>query len=253
MAWFSQLTYARPAKAATPNRLTFVYPYYECPKFFADQFYRWASYPEDLRAHLSIIVVDDGSPTLPAQLEAIIAAQPHFVRVFRIDQDIRWNWLAARNIGAHHAADGWLLLTDMDHVVSEEMLRSVIWSSLDPSVAYMFKRVEHTGTPIRPHSASYLMTRTLFWQIGGYDEALSGYYGTDGEFRRRVAHRATLQILDNATLIRHEFVEDASVTRYKRKQPEDVELQRLIAARPPDWVPKTLSFPYHEVQPCCAS
>ncbi len=49
------------------------------------------------------------------------------------------------------------------------------------------------------------------------------------------------------TLIRHEFVADASTTRYKRKQPEDAAVSRIVKARGKGWTPKTLSFPYTEV------
>ena len=92
------------------------------------------------------------------------------------------------------------------------------------------------------------MTKALFWEIGGYDEALSGYYGTDGDYRRRLARHATIQILP-VPLVRHEYVGDSSTTRYQRKQPEDAAVGRLIGARRPGWQPTVLSFPYHEVRP----
>jgi len=248
MAWFSDLPRVTVPKSDQPMRLTLIYPYYDCAKFFARQVAKWRLLPQDIRVLTNIIVVDDGSP-VPALLPVDL---PFRLRLFRIEVDVRWNWLAARNIGAYHADEGWLLLTDMDHVVPERTLQSLIWSYPDPSVVYLFSRREHTGAPVHPHSASYLMTREMFWRIGGYDEALSGYYGTDGEFRRRVARRAPLHLLQEE-LIRYEYVDDASVLRYKRKQPEDVAAQRAIAARPNDWQPKTLSFPYHEVLSCCVS
>lgn len=248
MAWYSSLRRVTIQQGDRPTRITLVYPYYDCEMFFGRQVGIWQGYAADVKPHLSVIVVDDGSP------RPVPHTTPHGVetRLFRIDVDVRWNWLAARNVGAHHAADGWLLLTDMDHVVPEATLRTLIWADLDPSVVYMFRRVEHTGQKIRPHSASYLMTRKMFWRIGGYDEALSGFYGTDGEFRRRVMHQATVQLIENAPLIRFEYVDDASVRTYKRKQPEDAMVQHLIAARGADWRPKTLSFPYHEVTTCSA-
>jgi hypothetical protein len=171
---------------------------------------------------------------------------PCAVRLFRIGVDIRWNWLAARNIGAFHAAPGWLLLTDMDHVVPAETLRLAMAGELDPSVVYVFGRREHTGERVTPHSASFLLTRHLFWKIGGYDESLSGLYGTDGDWRRRVLHVAPFRRLD-ADLVRHEYVGDSSTMRYLRKQPEDAQVKARVSQRKPGWRPLTLSFPYHEV------
>lgn len=235
-------TIAVPRGAA--KSVTLIVPYYENANFLQRQLAHWRTARDRFSDHFSVIVVDDGSPQ-PAVID-----QPD-VRLFRIDQDVRWNWLAARNIGAHHAPDGWLLLTDMDHVVPLETLDAVIHGQHRPGTIYAFSRREHTGAAVSPHSASFLMTRALFWQIGGYDETLSGYYGTDGDYRRRAARHAPLQLLPDV-LIRHEYVEDASTTRYRRKQPEDAAVKRLVALRRPGWTPKVLSFPYHEVTPCLA-
>lgn len=225
----------------SPKPVTLVIPYYENATFFAKQALLWQSYPRALAEQLSIIVVDDGSPEPCAKPEGLSN-----LRLFRIGVDVRWNWLAARNIGAHHAAPGWLLLTDMDHVVPTDTLRSVIYGQHDPKVVYAFSRRECTGADAAPHSASFLLTRDLFWRIGGYDEALSGHYGTDGEFRRRIAATARMAVLTDE-LVRHEYVDDSSTTRYQRKQPQDAAVRQLVAARRPGWRPRTLSFPYHEV------
>jgi hypothetical protein len=125
----------------------------------------------------------------------------------------------------------------------------VVYGQHDPKVVYAFSRREHTGQPASPHSASFLMTRRLFWDgFKGYDEGLSGFYGSDGDARRRLAAAAPIQILRDV-LVRHEYQGDSSTTRYLRKQPEDARVRQLIAARGKHWTPKTLCFDYHEVVP----
>jgi len=225
-----------------PQRVTLVLPFYENHEFIQTQAVSWRAWAPAVRDHLEVIVVDDGSPV------PLVLDPPDGVRVrhFRIEVDYRWNWLAARNIGAHHAAGDWLLLTDMDHLVPSTTMHVAVFARLDPAVVYAFQRREHTGERIAPHSASFLMTKSLYWKIGGYDEALSGHYGTDGEYRRRLAQQAEIQILP-VPLMRHEYVGDSSTTRYQRKQPEDAAVRRLVASRPPTWTPTVLSFPYHEV------
>lgn len=250
--WCRDLRLVTVPHGDMPKPVTFVYPYFENPQFFGRQLANWFGYPADLREHLSVIVVDDGSPEHPA---ADVARGWNIgcpLRLFRIGVDIRWNWLAARNIGAHHASDGWLLLTDMDHVVNDTTLRALIYGQHDPALVYGFQRadVKHNEvTPATPHSASFFLTRARFWKTGGYDETLSGHYGTDGEFRRRLLKTGPMVISDDM-LLRYEYDGDSSTTRYLRKQPEDAAVARLVAARKPGWQPKTLSFPYTEVSAC---
>lgn len=235
-----------------PKRVTLVYPYYENPKFFAYQMRHWLTLSEhpDMLGRLSVIVVDDGSPASPAAevVDELKFARDSFYqpRLFRIGVDVRWNWLAARNIGAHHAPDGWLLMTDMDHVVPVATLRALVYGQHNPSEVYFFQRKEHTGEVVNPHSASFFLHRDLFWTIGGYDEALSGHYGTDGVWRAEIAKHAPMRLLPEY-LVRHEYQGDSSTTRYLRKQPEDAAVRKLVQARGKGWKPKTLSFPYHEV------
>lgn len=232
--------------SGSPKPVTLILPYYECPQFFQTQLAHLRALPRDITEHLSLVVVDDGSPTAPLDM-ATMADLPVDWQAFRIDRDVPWNWLAARNIGAHHAKHGWLLLTDMDHIAPAETLRAVIYGQHDAAILYAFSRREHTGQAIYPHSASFLMHRDTFWRIGGYDETLSGHYGTDGDWRRRCAALYRFQVL-REELIRHEYVADSSSTTYARKSPEDaLAVKRLVSARGPGWRPKTLSFPYHEL------
>ena len=228
-----------------PKPITFILPYYMNAGFLRQHLAWWATFPDWLRERLSAIIVDDGSP-VPAVLPPV-GSRPFPIRLFRIHEDRRWNWLAARNIGFHHAPDGWCHVTDMDHVTPQTTAEALVYGAHDPKVIYGYSRVEHTGQALAPHPNSWLMTRAMFWRVGGYDETLSGYYGTDGDYRRRCAEVAPMQILTDR-LIRHEYQGDSSTTHYLRKQPEDAAVRKLIAARSKTrWRPKVLSFDYAEV------
>lgn len=229
--------------------VTVIYPYYENPKWLAHQARLWAAYPDAFRTNVSIIVVDDCSPSNPARTaidwKELNAAMFGNVRLFRINVDVRWNWLAARNIGQKHAHDQWRLMTDIDHVVPIDTMRAVIFGKLDRETIYRFSRI---GTKTHPHPNSWLMTGDMFWKIGGYDEECSGYYGTDGDYRRRCAAAAPIRIMSEP-LDLHEHEMDSSTTHYQRKQPEDAVVKHIIRARPKTgWKPKVLSFPYAEVR-----
>lgn len=247
--WCEDLARVTLQRTETPAPITFVMPYYENRAFFGQQLTGWAHYPAPLSAWLRVIVVDDGSPRRPAvDVARRFLPLPFPLRVFRIEVDLRWNWLGARNLGAFHAVDGWMLLTDMDHVVPAETFGALVYGAagLDPDGVYAFARREHTGAMVTPHSASFLMTRATFWRIGGYDEALAGYYGTDGVYRREVIKHAAIRVLANVELVRYEYVGDSSTDTYLRKQPMDAAVRRIVQARPRDWRPRVLSFPAHE-------
>lgn len=244
-AWCADLPLLTVATSGKARPVTLIYPYYCNPWFLRQQIARWHSFPASLRAHLTAIIVDDGSPE-PASDVLRGCALPFPVRLFRIGVDVRWNWLAARNIGFHHAPEGRCLVTDMDHVIPETTAAATVYGHHDPSVIYGFSRIESTGDVVAPHPNSWLLTRAMFWRVGGYDETLSGYYGTDGDWRRRCRATAPMQILTDR-LVRHEYEGDASTRAYQRKQPQDRRVSELIAQRGPSWRPKVLTFPYEEV------
>lgn len=241
--WAANLSVVTVDDALIPKRFTIILPFYENPDFLAVQITNWQRWSADVRAYVTVIIVDDGSPKAAALPHNL----PFQIRLFRIQEDRPWNWIAARNIGAHHAEPGWLLLTDIDHVVHESTADALIHGQHNPNLIYAFSRREHTGEAVTPHSASFFMTRDTFWRIGGYDESLSGHYGSDGDFRRRAAKCAPFQVLTNH-LVRYEMVGDSSTTRYARKLPQDsAAVTRIVASRSEHWTPKTLSFPYAEV------
>lgn len=245
-SWAAHLPVVSVPQTSQAKHVTFIIPYYVNPRFLRHQLGWWDTYPAWLKAQISAIIVDDGSPESPASEVLSDTRHPFSIRLFRIAEDIPWNWIAARNIGMH-AAGGWCVLTDIDHVIPVTTATALAFGQHDPSVIYGFSRIEHTGERITPHSASWFLTTQMFWKVGGYDERFSGVYGSDGDYRRRCAQVAPLQILTDR-LIRHEYQEDSSTTRYLRKQPEDsAAVKRIIAARGAGWTPKTLSFAYAEV------
>lgn len=244
---FDDAPIVESSKASLPKVITMVYPYYDNPIFLQRQLNGWAALPDYCRNWINVIIVDDGSPSTPAKEVVSLSSWPFPVSLFRIEVDVRWNWLAARNIGANHALNGWCIFTDMDHVVPESTLDKLLYRAYDENVIYRFSRQEHDGRPIHPHPNSMFMTRDMFWRVGGYDEALSGHYGTDGDWRRRCA--ATAEVLTlKQHLVRHEYQQDSSTTAYLRKQPQDAGKKAIIKQRKPGWKPKTLSFPYHQVE-----
>jgi hypothetical protein len=226
-------------------------PYYINAGMLKAQFEMLRNLPANLRDLIGVVVVDDGSPTAPAVPELLNGIP---LQIYRIDIDIRWNQDAARNIGVRHAENNWVLLTDIDHMVPSKTWASLLLRDWDPAKVYQFSRVSAPEmTAYKMHPNSWFMTRDMYERIGGYDERLAGYYGTDGDFRDRVRINAKEIVMLKDVLIRvpRTHIPDASTTTYLRKQPIDKEMRAIKDARDAikGWQTERYRFPYHKVSP----
>lgn len=170
---------------ANSPEISIVFAYYDNPSMLEFQWNRIAEYSSAVRARVEVLVVDDASP-ITAALSVVRPESLPDHRVYRIAKDIPWNQDAARNIGAHEASARWLLLTDIDHVVPEETLLGLLNLDKDPTVFYTLGRTKFFTDDVRePHPNSYVVTRDMYWAIGGHDEDYAGIYGKDYLFRKR--------------------------------------------------------------------
>lgn len=231
------------------RELTMVLPHFQNLGMWAEQQRIWRDYPAALRERLHVVLVDDCSPEGSCPTPASVTVEGlASLRIYRLTEKTRWNWLACRNLGAKEATTDWLLLTDIDHGLPAETLATLLNLKLDKHSAYRFRRVTATKPwpyeladcpDYKMHNDSWLLTRDLFFSepVGGYDERLSGCYGTSGEFRDRVIAATKTSVALPNVLIRYprEVIADASTppSVYTRKgDPEnDNELQRRKDAR----------------------
>lgn len=250
--------------------LTIVFPHFSNLGMLEEQQKVWMDYPSALRERLHVVIVDDCSPkgAKPGKKQ-ITATGLGSIRLFRLLKKKVWNWLACRNLGAKVARTEWLLLTDIDHVVPKATLERLLDGELDPRNVYRFKRVvaprpwpymPFECEDYKPHNDTWLLTRAMFFdpKVGGYDERLSGCYGTSGEFTDRIRAASRAQVLLPEVIVRYprEVIADASTlpTVYNRKNDpiNDDELQRRKAdrAKIPDWTPLHGLVPSEEVPLC---
>lgn len=222
--------------------LTLAMPYYDNAGMLRLQYATWCGWPSKLRKAIRVVIVDDGSPSAPAANVPRPYGLPE-LEIYRVGEDRPWWQNGARNIAAHEAPEGWMLLTDMDHVLTAEsaaaLLKAIGKGRLDPNAAYMLDRIEaDTGEPTtgrngqpKPHPNSFVLTRATFWRIGGYDERTAGHYGTDRIFRERLytfAERGHLAI--PLTRYWRDIVADASTNSLPRKEGRDPQSRRRMMA-----------------------
>ena len=237
---------------------TLILPYYENPTMLKMQLEYIEAWPREERESVELIVVDDGSPYQPA-LPVVRdwcggrELLPFKFRLYRIGVDVRWNWIACRNLAMAEAGTSWRLMTDIDHLVSSEVAHRISSVKLKDSHIYRFSRVDWPRfTEYKPHPNSWLMTGDMFDKVGGYDERFSGFYGTDGMFRDRCAAAARRVDMLQEALIRvdRKEVPDASTVTYGRKELQDKEgVQRIRAEiiNSGDLKPHRLTFPWERL------
>jgi hypothetical protein len=268
--------------------LTYIAAFFENRGQLQEQQRFWRGYVDDLRAHFHAIVTDDASPKGKDARPVWEAVDIASYRLYRAEKNRRWDWLYCRNLGVAKASTEWVLLTDIDHVLPEDSLRYILTADLDATAVYRTTRVDavhplivsagdehcemcaaavrkyvkagaphgpmppyvagHVLTPYKQHPNTWLMTRTMFDRIGGYDERFSGFYGSDSEFRERVQKTASAVITLPAPLIRYprEVIPDASTVSYERKEKgvDDIHVPRIKAERDkiPNWKPLRLTI-----------
>lgn len=221
------------------RRLTLVYAYYDNPSMLSRQFDAWASYERRLADKIRVVIVDDASPRWPAADVYRPKGLPRH-QIYRVLKDIPWHQDGARNLGAHVADDGWLFLSDIDHILPYESLRA-IWQLDNQNVFYTLDRIDAaTGQHMldgrgqhKPHPNTYVLHRDLYWKAGGYDEDYSGVYGTDGAFRRQLAQAGVHAHLQGAHVVRYgrSLVPDASTTTLDRRAYGGPEAKRRAQER----------------------
>lgn len=237
------------------KQITIIFPYFENAGMFIRQQRHFMSLPASIRENLHVCVCDDCSVDQAA--DHILADFPASIasfQLFRIQEKVRWNWLAARNLCWNNCKTDWAIHTDIDHTVPLETLRWMMGEEHDAGKVYFpFARKEAPEMAVNPkhHPNTWFHTKAMYDRIGGYDERLSGHYGTDSDFRFRAERESNGFIpVPDHFVVRwpREVVADSSCPdSFGRKNQDDKEAVKRIKAERElikDWKPVRLSFPW---------
>jgi hypothetical protein len=160
-------------------RLSYVTHFYfnqENANGVVDLLRRYAAYSPELLDQIHFVVVDDGSP-----VHCEIPELNLNLTWLRINEDIRWNQSGARNLGMVYAKSDNVLITDIDHVFPEGAMRELL--ERGPCGRSLFRiHVKDTPESPRPrhtHPNIFLLSRSRFFEFGGYDEEFAGGYGAE--------------------------------------------------------------------------
>jgi glycosyltransferase involved in cell wall biosynthesis len=159
--------------------------------------------PEDTR--LQVVVVDDASGDDSS--DVIRALGYENVKVITLAKNEGRS--AARNRGANAASDGRLLFLDSDCVpIAEDFLEAHLatldngadvsmgavegagdgfWHEYQAAAAQRrYRASERDGVALHGSSPNFMLSRTLFFSVDGFDEGYSGYGFEDRDFFLRI-------------------------------------------------------------------
>jgi hypothetical protein len=117
--------------------------------------------------------------------------------VYRVLNDLHCNISGARNLAAKNCLTEWMMILDMDTLVSEHLAENLIKlaSNNRSGIAYKFNQRFPDSDEEIPHGAVCLIKVIDYWNVGGCEEDLVGNYGyTDPIFWYRAKGKLKVEI-----------------------------------------------------------
>jgi len=204
----------KPAQRTAPPCMVFLY--YDNPQMLEVQMECWAAYRGVLAHPPRILVIDDGSPKTSAAEIIRKKTRKLPIQVYRIKEDIPWNFTGARNLGCHQAK-GWIYMSDIDTLLPPDDAKKLFESlPLDPACFYLPRRVWlPSGTEAEIAIVNLLFHKQQYLTIGGYDEDYAGHYGREEtDFFQRLKRVAKKVLRPDVTIqvVPPRLVRDARTT-----------------------------------------
>lgn len=146
------------------------------PKILDEHFRVWNSLPKNFLKRWEFFLVDDHSD------KRINALRP-YLSLYRSHDPMEWNY-GLKNLGMKYAKNDWLLLTNVDHVLTLKAIEKIDGLRGQRGMIYRLKRSNPDPNASvrysdRSHIGTFLIHRQDLLSVGGYDEDFSGHYGHD--------------------------------------------------------------------------
>lgn len=185
------------------NKLTIYFPYYNQPDSLRKQLFNFFSFDSNILKYLNIIIVDDGSlqsPALPI-IQSFKNIQKINIQLIKINIDIPWNQPEANNVAFRECKTEYMIRNDIDHYFNEVNIVKILNYPFKNNYYYSFNRKNEQFNSGSSPPNIYIMKKTDYFKIGGYNEYFSGNYGDDIEFLPRANKLLTRKLIDDIFII----------------------------------------------------
>ena len=194
--------------------------YFDNPDMFKVHLATWHTYSRKIKKLIDFIVIDDCSK-VPLKLERANLN----LTILKVIDDIIWNLLGARNLGADYCKTDWFLMTDTDMLLpANEAVKLLKLSKNDSNVIWDLDHIDVISTKRGTNANQVFISKELFWRCWGYDEDFSGNYGHEDSYFNHCLYRHEIkQVISSVILDVNQTFSDSS-TIHDRDTSVNIEL-----------------------------
>lgn len=166
----------------------------------------WKSWSNAILNNYSFCIIDDCSKRVATEVLQEIDLSKLDLSIYKVKQDLFCNIAGVRNLSAHLCKTDWMVILDMDTLISEKLAKSMISLTNFPRHnCFKFNRKVRNNPFHRKngkeHPAVCLLRKDDYWYVGGCDEDLVGNYGqTDPIFWYRAQNKLKVNFQRNMYL-----------------------------------------------------
>tara|TARA_B100000989_G_scaffold62347_1_gene43028 strand:+ start:1270 stop:1968 length:699 start_codon:yes stop_codon:yes gene_type:complete len=160
---------------------------------------RWNSWPKEILKYYSFCIIDDCSKNNAKDVLKGINLSEIDLSIYRVQKDLFCNIAGVRNLSAKICKTDWILILDMDTLISQKFASLILPLTKSPKGnCYKFNR-KLNKNPFHKknrtiHPAVCLIRVEDYWNVGGCEEDLVGHYGqTDPIFWYRAQGKLKIQ------------------------------------------------------------
>ena len=208
----------------------------------------WKSWSEEVLKYYSFCIVDDCSIKLATKVLEDIDFSEIDLSIYRVKNDLFCNIAGVRNLSAQVCQTDWMVILDMDTLISEKLAKSMIPLTAHPvGSCFKFNR-KVPNNPFhskngKEHPAVCLLRKEDFWSVGGCEEDLVGHYGqTDPIFWFRAQKKLRINYQKNLYLI-YEPRGEAKIERDIKYNSELFEKKKLTN----EWSTNFIRFNWEKI------
>lgn len=188
------------------KQITILLSYYNQTSALQKHIQVWQSYPKNIKDMIQFQIIDDCSHQPAKQVLDKLDLTSLNIELYRVLDNLYCNIAGVRNLGAREAKTEWILILDMDTIVTPTMASQLLQIIHNKhKIAFKFNR-KVINNPKHPknnqiHPAVTLIKKEDYWNIGGCEEDLVGHYGqTDPSFWYKARNKITVMQCNNIYL-----------------------------------------------------